>query len=227
MNKPAVGYIRVSSPANVGCGSEPRQVVAIRGYAERHGYGVFKFFEDRAVSARTPIDQREGFSRMLVYMETHHIKTILVERANRFSRGYEEFLRDYQIVNRKGLEIIFIREERDTFPTYRDIGIGEDKFVNLVAFHSGQEAEDISENTRQGRERKQNAGQKGVGRKDTAARYLFATVDARMLREKHPDWSLEQIGRELHAMGNRPFSRNGGVLDKPFDRTQVRRMLQD
>src|SRR5215210_6546871 len=82
----AVAYLRTSSAANLGGDSEPRQREAIRAYAARAGLDLAEEFRDPAVSGADPLDQREGFTRLLAWCAESGVRTIIVENASRFAR---------------------------------------------------------------------------------------------------------------------------------------------
>ena len=84
----AVGYMRTSSAANVGDGkdSEARQRKAIEGYAKATGMVVVDWFYDAAVSGADAIEARPGFAALLARIAGNSVRTIIVERANRFAR---------------------------------------------------------------------------------------------------------------------------------------------
>jgi DNA invertase Pin-like site-specific DNA recombinase len=65
--KPAYGYLRTSSAANVGDGkdSERRQQAAITGFAKSAGYRIAGWYRDPAVSGTDPVAERPGYAAML------------------------------------------------------------------------------------------------------------------------------------------------------------------
>ena len=60
--KPAIGYTRTSSAANVGEDKDSvvRQRKAIQAYANRAGYRIVEWFDDPAVRGADAIDGRPG-----------------------------------------------------------------------------------------------------------------------------------------------------------------------
>ena len=84
----AVGSMRTSSAANLGDGkdSEARQRKAIEGYAKASGIVVVDWFYDAAVSGADAIEARPGFAALLARIAGNSVRTIIVERANRFAR---------------------------------------------------------------------------------------------------------------------------------------------
>jgi DNA invertase Pin-like site-specific DNA recombinase len=84
----AVGYLRTSSPTNVGQDkdSEKRQRLAIERYAKHAGFEIVEWFNDPAVSGADPIESRPGFSALLDRVEKNGLKVVLVEDSSRFAR---------------------------------------------------------------------------------------------------------------------------------------------
>jgi DNA invertase Pin-like site-specific DNA recombinase len=86
--KPAIGYIRTSSAANIGDDKDSpvRQRVAIDQYAKRAGYDIVEWYDDAVVRGTDAIDARPGFSAALARIAGNGVRTIVVETANRFAR---------------------------------------------------------------------------------------------------------------------------------------------
>jgi DNA invertase Pin-like site-specific DNA recombinase len=84
--KPAIGYTRTSSAANVGKDSVVRQRKAIQAFANRAGYRIIQWFDDPAVPGADTIDTRPGFMAALEMIAGNGVRTIIVETANRFAR---------------------------------------------------------------------------------------------------------------------------------------------
>jgi DNA invertase Pin-like site-specific DNA recombinase len=86
--KPAIGYTRTSSAANIGDGKDSvtRQRRAVQAYANRAGYRIVAWHDDPAVAGSDPIDLRPGFAAALEQIAGNGVRTIIVETANRFAR---------------------------------------------------------------------------------------------------------------------------------------------
>ena len=86
--KPAIGYTRTSSAANVGEDKDSvvRQRKAIQAHANRAGYCIVAWFDDPAVTGADTIDARPGFMAALEMIAGNGVRTIIVETANRFAR---------------------------------------------------------------------------------------------------------------------------------------------
>jgi DNA invertase Pin-like site-specific DNA recombinase len=86
--KPAIGYTRTSSAANVGEDKDSvvRQRKAIQTYANRAGCRIVAWFDDPAVTGADAVDARPGFMAALEMIAGNGVRTIIVETANRFAR---------------------------------------------------------------------------------------------------------------------------------------------
>jgi DNA invertase Pin-like site-specific DNA recombinase len=80
------GYLRVSGLGQCDGDGFTRQRQAIEAYASAHGYVVERFFEERGVSGTTESLDRPAFSEMLEALFANGIKTVLIERLDRFAR---------------------------------------------------------------------------------------------------------------------------------------------
>ena len=106
--KPAVAYLRTSSPANVGADkdSDKRQRAAIEAYAKRAGFTLVAEYYDKAVSGADRIDDRPGFREMLQHLASNRAKTIIVESPDRFARDLAVQLAGHDMLKALGILII-------------------------------------------------------------------------------------------------------------------------
>jgi hypothetical protein len=114
--RPAIGYMRTSSAANVGEGkdSEVRQRKPIQTYANRAGYKIVDWQSDPAVSGADPIDVRPGFAAVLEKIAGNGVSTIIVETANRFARDLMVQEAGYERLRSAGITLI-AADEPDSF----------------------------------------------------------------------------------------------------------------
>jgi DNA invertase Pin-like site-specific DNA recombinase len=79
--KPAIGYTRTSSAANIGEDKDSviRQRKAIQAHANRAGYRIVAWFDDPAVTGADTIDARPGFMAALEMIAGNGVRTIIVE----------------------------------------------------------------------------------------------------------------------------------------------------
>lgn len=85
---PALGYLRTSSPANVGedKDSDKRQRIAIEAGAARHGYAIVDWYYDAGVTGDMPVNDRPAFIALLDRIDGNGVRTVFVESADRFAR---------------------------------------------------------------------------------------------------------------------------------------------
>lgn len=86
--KKAVSYYRTSSLANVGDGKDSfkRQDSCCEMYSKRNKMEIVNSFYDAGVSGKVSVVERPEFKRMIVWCKDNDVSTILIEKADRFSR---------------------------------------------------------------------------------------------------------------------------------------------
>jgi Resolvase, N terminal domain len=101
-------FAHESSATNVGTDkdSDKRQRGAIEAFAKRAGFEIVAEFYDAAVSGADHIDTRPGFAAMLERIEGNGVRTIIVERANRFARDLMVQEVGYAKLRERGIELI-------------------------------------------------------------------------------------------------------------------------
>src|SRR5215469_7275794 len=106
--KPALGYLRTSSAANLGedKDSEQRQRVAIESFAKATGYRIVRWYRDPAVSGADPVPTRPGFAAMLEALVGDGVRTIIVESPDRFSRDLMVQLAGHDHLRGLGVDLV-------------------------------------------------------------------------------------------------------------------------
>lgn len=220
MHTCAIAYLRTSSAANVGGDSDKRQREAIREYAARAGLTIEAEFYDAAVSGADPIDQRDGFTRLLAWSQEHNCRTIVVENASRFARDLIVQETGYAMLAKQGFTLI-AADDPDAFtadtPTARMVrqilgAVAEFEKATLVA------------KLKAARDRRSAAaGERVEGRKSYDELHPGAKREAKRLARRSPRTgkarSLRQIAAELASLG---FTTAHGT---PLPATQVQRLL--
>jgi DNA invertase Pin-like site-specific DNA recombinase len=208
--KPAIGYTRTSSAANVGEGKDSvvRQRKAIQAYANRAGYGIVAWFDDPAVTGTDMIDSRPGFMAALEKIAGNGVRTIIVETANRFARDLIVQETGFAMLQARGIDISAADSPMaflDDTPTARLIrqvlgAVSEFEKAMLVAKLKGA------------RDRKRRkTGKKVEGRKSWLERNPEAVRAAKELQGTGVrPVSLRKIAAELAKQGHR--AKNGNEL---------------
>jgi DNA invertase Pin-like site-specific DNA recombinase len=220
--KPAFGYTRTSSFANIGNDkdSERRQRAAIEGYAKSAGYRIAGWYGDPAVSGTDPVTERPGFSAMLEELVADGVKTIIVESPDRFARDLAVQLAGHNYLRGLGLDLIpasapdFFIEDTPTAVLVRQV---------LGAISQFEKATLVAE-LKAARDRKRKeTGRKVEGRPSHLEERPEMVALAKQLRRKRRDGtraSLRDISAELAASGY--LNVNG----KPFAAISVSHMVE-
>ena len=212
--KHAVAYFRTSSATNVGQDKDSlaRQEAAVRGYAARNDIEIVEEFYDAAVSGADPLDQREGFRRLLQRVTSNGVRSILVETANRFARDLMVQEIGFRRLQELGIELIACDSPQsfiDDTPTATLIR----QILGAVAeFDKAM----VVAKLRGARERKKDATGKCEGRKS------WAEMDPEMVKVAR---QLRKSGKSLNAV-RAALAKQGFVsrTGKPFTRSVVSRM---
>jgi DNA invertase Pin-like site-specific DNA recombinase len=107
------GYVRVSSPGQVGGDGFDRQVEAIAAYAKAHRLEVVNVYREEGVSGTS--ETRPALATLMVDLEQngHGVKMVIVERLDRLARDLmvqEAVIQDFQ---RHGFDLISATEGPD------------------------------------------------------------------------------------------------------------------
>lgn len=84
--KPALSYLRVSSPGQVDGDGIERQRVAVGAYAKRNKLCIVEEFREEGVSGAADLADRPALSRLFGRIADGDVQTVLVERADRLTR---------------------------------------------------------------------------------------------------------------------------------------------
>lgn len=84
---PCFGYLRCSGAGQLAGDTFRRQRDKIQKFAKSNGYEVADFFQEEAVSGTTSeLEERPALTDMMMRIAANGVRTVLVERADRFSR---------------------------------------------------------------------------------------------------------------------------------------------
>jgi DNA invertase Pin-like site-specific DNA recombinase len=215
--KPAIGYTRTSSAANVGEGKDsvPRQRKAIQAYANKAGFTIVAWFDDPAVAGTDAIDVRPGFAAALEKIAGNGVRTIIVETANRFARDLIVQETGYRRLHADGIDLI-AADKPDQFVDDTPTAVLVRQILGAVAqFDKAMTVAKL----RGARERKRRkTGAKVEGRKswaerasaDKASAELVAAAKQLRGTNLRPDRSLREIAEELAKLGYR--NKSGAVF---------------
>jgi DNA invertase Pin-like site-specific DNA recombinase len=197
--KPAIGYTRTSSAANVGDDKDSvvRQRKAIQAYANKAGYRIIAWFDDPAVAGADAIDVRPGFAAALEQIAGNGVRTIIVETANRFARDLIVQETGFRRLQADGITLI-AADKPDSFVDDTPTAVLVRQILGAVAqFDKAMTVAKL----RGARERKRRTGAKVEGRKSLAERHPKAVAKARELAAQRPRLSLREISAAMAEAG--------------------------
>jgi DNA invertase Pin-like site-specific DNA recombinase len=200
--KPAIGYTRTSSAANVGEGKDSvaRQRKAIQDYANKAGYRIVAWFDDPAVTGTDAIDSRPGFAAALEKIAGNGVRTIIVETANRFARDLMVQETGYSRLRSEGIDLI-AADKPDSFADDSPTAVMIRQILGAVAqFDKAMTVAKL----RGARERKRRTGLKVEGRRTYAERDPEMVELARQLYRPDPAFrpiSLRKVAAALAERG--------------------------
>jgi DNA invertase Pin-like site-specific DNA recombinase len=198
--KPAIGYTRTSSAANVGEDKDSvvRQRKAIQAFANRAGYRIIEWFDDPAVPGADTIDSRPGFMAALEMITGNGVRTIIVETANRFARDLIVQETGWKRLHADGITLI-AADAPEQFIDDTPTAVLIRQILGAVAqFDKAMTVAKL----RGARERKRRkTGSKVEGRKSLAESRPAAVALARALSGQRPRLSLREISANLASQG--------------------------
>ena len=216
--RPAIGYTRTSSSANIGEDKDSvvRQRKAIQAYANRAGYRIVAWFDDPAVTGADTIDARPGFMAALEMVAGNGVRTIIVETANRFARDLIVQETGWKRLQADGIALI-AADSPDQFVDDTPTAVLIRQILGAVAqFDKAMTVAKL----RGARERKRRkTGGKVEGRKSYAETNPQLVELAHQLSEQRPRLSLREISAALAAEG---FTTPRGL---PYSASAVASML--
>ena len=221
MKKVALAYYRTSSAANVGADKDSlgRQQKAVERYAQAHGYQIVEDYYDAAVSGADPIQQREGFKRLLSDLPVHSAETILVENASRFARDLAVQLAGHDQLRELGISLIPV----DAPSHFQDETPTAEMVRQILGSVSQFEKATLVSKLRAARDRKRKEQGKVEGRKALSEIYPGLVKEARRLRRRSPKTGKQRsyrvVAAELYQQGYQT------AAGKPYSASMVARLV--
>jgi len=82
----AFAYLRVSGKGQIQGDGFPRQLSAIKAYAEIHGIKLAQVFREEGVCGATESADRAAWAKLMVALHADGLKTIIIEKLDRLAR---------------------------------------------------------------------------------------------------------------------------------------------
>jgi DNA invertase Pin-like site-specific DNA recombinase len=110
MNTKAFAYMRVSHRTQVDGDGFPRQLTAIRSYAQAHDYTLSHVYREEGVSGTTELENRPALQDLLTALYSNGVHTVIIEKLDRLARDLmvqETIIADFR---KKGIELVSVAE---------------------------------------------------------------------------------------------------------------------
>ena len=117
MSTPAFAYLRVSSTGQVDGHGYERQGDAVQAFAASNGFAVQKTFRDAHTGTEA---DRPEFAAMIAACKAGGVRTVLIERLDRFVRGIGMQLALLGVLQREGIALIEASTGRDVTAAQQD-----------------------------------------------------------------------------------------------------------
>ena len=141
-------YARVSKDEQ----NPQTQVDALKGYAERHEYDIYKVYTDVASGAK---DSRPALNDLMFDARQKYFDAIIVWKLDRLGRSLKHLINIIEEWQQKGIDLICTTQNIDTTTVTGKL------FFHLVGAFAEFERELISERTKEGLKKAQNVGKRG------------------------------------------------------------------
>lgn len=221
------GYTRVSTAEQTNGSSIEDQERRIKGAAMVRGDPEPRIFSDPGISGSVPLASRPGGAALLAVLERGD--TIIAAKLDRLFRSARDALTVVDELRARGVDVVLVDIGTDAVTSN---GVAK-MFFTIMAALAEFERERIAERTNDGRKGKRRRGGFVGGRVPYGYRVEGAGRDAALLPEpseqaivamvrkaRDAGSSLRDISRAL--AGHNIYNRDG----KPFDPTQIKRMLE-
>jgi DNA invertase Pin-like site-specific DNA recombinase len=154
--KYAFAYLRVSTEEQ----TVLNQRLALEKWAQNQNYQILDFFEDAAVSGKTPAIQRKGFCEMLELVKSAPVDAILVYELSRVGRTFWDTLDAIKVIEQYAPLVSC--SPRESFLQSTEPGIRK-LMIGILTWVAEREREMLVQRTKDGMERARAAG-RGIGR---------------------------------------------------------------
>jgi DNA invertase Pin-like site-specific DNA recombinase len=156
MRKYAIAYLRVSTEEQ----TVQNQKIAITKWASDHDYQMLYFFEDPAVSGKTPATSRKGFQDLMEFVGVSKVDAVLVYELSRVGRTFWDTLDAIKVIEEHSPLISCSPREsflQTTEPSIRKL------MISILTWVAEREREMLVQRTKDGMNRARIAG-KEIGR---------------------------------------------------------------
>lgn len=197
-NKTAVGYARVSTTSESQETSIPNQKERIKFYCDSRNWKLMKVFEDEGVSGKNT--EREGFSRLKDYLNSHEMDSIIVTNLDRFSRDPRDVISEIDWLNNRNIDFVSIDQSIDTSTTTGEMVMVLISYLNRM--EREKTVEKINHSLKRKKERGEPLGRPPFGLKYSEDKTCFVPnrdfqTALRALKLRKKGFSIPSIEEEL------------------------------
>jgi len=156
MQKYSVAYLRVSTEEQ----TVQNQKISLTKWAQDHSFQILYFFEDPAVSGKTPAIQRKGFRELMDFVKTSNVDAVLVYELSRVGRTFWDTLDAIKAIEENSPLISCSPREsflQTTDPSIRKL------MISILTWVAEREREMLVQRTKDGMKRARISG-KEIGR---------------------------------------------------------------
>jgi DNA invertase Pin-like site-specific DNA recombinase len=195
----AFAYLRVSGKGQVDGDGFPRQLAAIKAYAEKNDIKIVKVFREEGVSGTKDMENRPAFAELVTALASNGVKLVLVENLSRLARDLmiqESILSDFQ---RNGYEVRSVAE-----PDLCSEDPTRTLMRQMLGAFSQYEKSMIVIKLRGARLRKKAATGRCEGAKPFGAYEGEDIVLERILTLRNDGYGFDKIASTLNIEGHKP-----------------------
>ena len=106
----AFAYLRVSGKGQIQGDGFPRQLTAIKGYAQAHEIRIVQVFREEGVCGATESADRPAWAQLMTALHSNGVKAVIIEELDRLARDLmvqEATIADLQ---KHGFTLIYVAE---------------------------------------------------------------------------------------------------------------------
>lgn len=186
----AVIYLRVSDAKQ----DYNRQYDDLDKYAQYKGYEVLDVFQEK-ISGLTKAQSREGFQKLLDFVEKNSVDHLLIWELSRLGRNALDMLNNVELFNSRKINVYAHKESLNTLNSQKERNPTTTLLLSMLSAYAEHERYTILEHSRSGIRRNVAQGGSGTG---IIKPYGFKKVKKRL----EIDVEEAEVVKEIYEMSN-------------------------